>query len=240
MFYSAAVSSSQLGRERSRQRADHRPLLLTPPTTEPVRPSPPPPTPGSIAERHHERPPVDVTVELVIEGEEAEKLWETYRVNFAPLGELAALQHVFSREEILDELADPRIQKIVGWEGAEPVGLGMVTNELECVPQMSPEFLRARYPEHAARNAIYYGILVAVSSPHRGLTLFNRVYTTLWQIAAADDGVLAFDICKFNRDAFDADSLIDRIASNFPDSSVRVADQQTWWVAELPKPIPGS
>ncbi|NND74214.1 MAG: hypothetical protein HKN44_04335 [Ilumatobacter sp.] len=219
-------------------RPDRRPSIVPP--TRVVLPSPPEAGPASartIGERHPASPELSVTVESVITGEDAEKLWDTYYVNFAPLGELAFLQHVFSRDEIIGELANPRITKIVGWAGTEPVGMGMVTNDLESVPQISPDFLRARYPDHAARGGIYYGILVAVSPQQRGLTLFNRIYTELWQVAAKAGGILAFDICQFNREAFDTDALVERIASNFPDGRVAVADQQTWYIAELPNPI---
>lgn len=191
----------------------------------------------TAAEEARSTVPLTLTIESVIEGDDADRLWETYRLSFGPLEHLAALQHMFSREEMLAEFAEPRIQKIVGWEGDQPVALGMVTNHLECVPQMSPKFLRARYPDHADRNAIYYGILVAVASKHRGLTVFNRLYTQLWQVAAENGGVLAFDICGFNRQAFDTDALVERIAGRFPDGSVSIVDQQTWYVADLPRPL---
>ena len=234
----AATPSRQirdLQRAESRAPSVRRPVL-TPPTVDRVPPVPPSPSSGVITATR--TPPVTISIESVVTGDDADKMWETYRVNFEPLAELAALQHMFTKEEVLAELENPKIHKIVGWEGAEPVGLGMVTNHLQSVPQISPEFLRSRYPEHAARDAIYYGIFVAVSHAQRGLTLFNRLYTELWQIAAQANGVLAFDISKFNRDAFDTDSLTQRIAASFPKSSVGIADQQTWYVAELPLPIP--
>ena len=120
-----------------------------------------------------------------------------------------------------------------------PVGLAMVTNSLEDVPQISPAFLRSRYPDHAARDAIYVGILVMVAPGFRGRTLFARLSTELWQVPAAGGGVLVFDICDFNREVFGAEKLAQRIADNFPRSAVQVLDRQTWYVAELPEPIPG-
>lgn len=176
----------------------------------------------------------------MIEGADAELLWEAYRLNFEPLEELAILQHMYEREEVLAELANPNITKIVGWEGETPVGLGMVTNHLESVPQISPRYLRAKYPEHAAQNRIFFGILVAVSPEHRGMTLFNRIYLEMWNIPARQGGVLVFDICEFNRITFDTDQLVQRIGANFPQSSVETIDRQTWYAAELPKPLPGS
>lgn len=195
---------------------------------------------GSLIEQHPVAAPISITHESSITGAAAEALWESYRENFEPLAELAILQHLYTRDEMLAEFANPRILKIVGWQGGVPVGLGMVTNSLEDVPQISPRFLRARYPQHAERNTIYFGILVMVAPGLRGRTLFSRLYTELWQVPATAGGVLVFDICDFNRDAFQADALAQRIADSFPRSDLQVLDRQTWYVAELPEPIPES
>lgn len=193
----------------------------------------------SILETHPAAAPVTITHEVSIIGSQAESLWEAYRTTFEPLAELAVLQHLYSRDEVLAELANPRITKIVGWQAGEPVGLAMVTNSLEDVPQISPAFLRSRFPEHAARNTIYVGILVMVAPGFRGRTLFARLSTELWQVPALASGVLVFDVCDFNREVFGAEKLAQRIADNFPRSLVEVLDRQTWYVAELPEPIPG-
>ena len=192
----------------------------------------------SVLELPPSAPHLVITHELSITGPEAETLWEAYRTNFEPLAELAILQHLYSRDEVLAELRNPRIIKIVGWQDDRPVGLAMVTNSLEDVPQISPAFLRSKYPEHAARNAIYVGILVMVAPGVRGLTLFGRLSTELWQVAALAGGVLVFDVCDFNRTVFGAEKLAQRIADSFPRSDVQVLDRQTWYVAELPEPIP--
>ncbi len=193
----------------------------------------------SILEAHPSAAPITITHEVSITGPTAEALWEAYRVNFEPLAELAVLQHLYPRDEVLAELANPRITKIVGWQEGEPVGLAMVTNCLEDVPQISPAFLRSRYPEHAARNAIYVGIVVMVTPGARRRTLFGRLSAELWQIPAIVGGVLVFDVCDFNREVFGAERLAQQIADNFPRSAVQVLDRQTWYAAELPEPIPG-
>ena len=192
----------------------------------------------SVLESPHAAPPIVITHELSITGAEAETLWEAYRANFEPLAELAVLQHLYSRAEVLAEFRNPRITKIVGRQGDRPVGLAMVTNSLDDVPQISPAFLRAKYPEHAAKSAIYVGILVMIVPGVRGLTLFGRLSTELWQVAALAGGVLVFDVCDFNCTVFGAEKLAQRIADSFPRSDVRVLDRQTWYATELPEPIP--
>jgi hypothetical protein len=215
-----------------------KPPLVTKEAVEPaIRLEPPTAPSGSVIDLHPSAPPVHITHETTVTGATAEALWEAYYANFKPLEPLAILQHCYPKNEVLAEFANPRITKIVGWQGGEPVGLAMVTNSLEDVPQISPEFLRAKYPAQAAANSIYFGILVMVAPGVRGLTLFSRLSIELWQIPARAGGVLIYDVCDFNRITFDAEKLSQRIADSFPQSTLGVIDRQTWYVAELPKPI---
>ena len=200
-------------------------------------PVPPAPRSSSILDRHPVAPPISITHERSITGELAEELWHTYLENVEPLAEVAVLRHLDSHEEMLAQFANPRILKLVAWQGARPVGLGMVTNCLEDVAEISPAFLRRKYPEYAARDAIYVGMLVMVSPVQRSQTAFSRLYLELWQVPARADGILVFDVCDFNRETFGVDEMSHRIASNFARSSVEVLDRQTWYVAHLPEPL---
>lgn len=203
-------------------------------------PAPPPGATGSVLEQFPASGPITITHHAsVTEPDHVDALWDAYLANIEPLATLAVLRHVDGRDAFVAQLANPRIVKIVGWQDGLPVGLAMVTNSLEDVEEVSPAFLRTRYPEHAARNAIYVGMLVMVSQPLRGRTLFGRLYTELWQVPALDAGILVFDVCEFNRTMFDTDALTERIASAFPRSAASVLDRQTWYAVELPEPIPG-
>jgi hypothetical protein len=216
-----------------------RPVAWSKPQPQPLPPPvPPAPLTGSILDRHPVAPPISITHERSITGEVAEELWHAYLENLQPLAEVAVLRHLDSHEEMLAQFANPRILKLVAWQGAHPVGLGMVTNCLEDVAEISPPFLRLKYPEHAARDAIYIGMLVMVSPGQRSLTTFSRLYLELWQVPARAGGILIFDVCDFNRQAFGVDEMSQRIASNFQRASVEVLDQQTWYVAHLPEPLP--
>ena len=201
-------------------------------------PVPPAPPAGSILDRHPVAPPISITHERSITGELAEELWGSYLANLEPLAEVAVLRHLDSHEEMLAQFANPRILKLVAWQGARAVGLGMVTNCLEDVAEISPAFLRVKYPDHAARNAIYVGMLVMVSPGQRSQTAFSRLYLELWQVPARAGGILVFDVCDFNRHVFGVDEMSRRIARNFPKSSVEVLDRQTWYIAHLPEPFP--
>lgn len=182
--------------------------------------------------------PVTVTHEYVVFGDEAELLWALYDSTVSPLDAVSATEHSESKESVLGYFAEPRITKIIAWEGDEPVGLGMVTNDLRLIYEPSLVFFEERYPEQAARDAIFYGMSVMVKPSRRGMTVFSRIYLDMWQIPAQANGVLAFDMCQFNREMFDGDQLVAGIASNFPNSSWQIVDTQIWYAAVLPEPLP--
>lgn len=197
------------------------------------------PTEAAVERKNRSYDPVTITHETVITGHTADVLLAMHLASFAPLDELAIQRQTGDERELRAVFADPRFTKIVAWKLGQPVGLGVLTNHLDLIPELSPAFLRARYPHHAARDAIYIGIYVTVSSEHRGITLFSRITTEMWNVPAKADGILVFDICEFNREMFATDQLTLQIASAFPRSRVSTVDRQTWYVAELPEPVPG-
>ena len=197
-------------------------------------------------DRHDQQREVDiaprrthVSRELAVTGERAEMLWQMYEHAFAPLEELAMQQHLWSREEVLAELADERIVKFVGWSDDRPVGLGMITRHLDLVPMISPTFLRRRFPEQAERDAIFYGIMIFVRPDYRGKTMFARLGTHMAEETAQAGGVVLFDVCSFNRDNGSLDQNLGRLARPFPRSSMSMVDQQSWFAVELPEAISG-
>lgn len=197
-----------------------------------------PPEPRPISDTPYaEPPPVRISVERVITGDVADELWRQYWANFAPLRTLAAQKQHSDRDEFLALLANPEVITYVGWEGDRPVGMAMVTNSLDDVPELSPDFVRERFPEQAGRDAVYVGIYVMVDPNHRGITLFHRLYMECWQLAARARGVLIVDTCEFNRTTFDTDDLARRVGEGFPNCTVSVLDRQTWYAAVLPEPL---
>ena len=99
----------------------------------------------------------------MLTGAPAEALYRLYRPAFEPLKVRSAARQVLTRSEFFDQMRDDRVDKYVAWEnGAEPIGMITLTRHLESVPWISPEYFAARYPEHWARNAIYYlGFILA-------------------------------------------------------------------------------
>ena len=175
-----------------------------------------------------------MTVELVPARASWNKLWDLYAEAFEPLQELALLNHLYPRESFEALVADERVTKLIAWIDGRPVGLAMITNELELVPQISPPFLHARYPEQAARGAVFFGIMVFVADSHRRSTAFARLIAGMGQITAEAGGVVVFDICRHNMAAIELDRQIATISRWFPGSSFEQVDEQRYFAATLP------
>lgn len=175
-----------------------------------------------------------VTIEPLPERSSWDALWDLYLGAFEPLQELALLNHLYPRADFDALLDDERITKLIARSDGEPVGLAMITNELQLVPQISPPFLHARYPEQAARQAVYFGIMVFVAEGHRRSTAFARLIAGMGQITAGVGGVVVFDICRHNMASIELDRQISSISRWFPGSSFEQVDEQRYFAATLP------
>jgi fatty acid desaturase len=165
-----------------------------------------------------------------------DRLWSIYSTAFEPLRELALLNHLYPRE-VFDELVrDDRVFKVIAWIDDEPVGVALVTNHLDLVPQISPPFLHRRYPEFAAREAIFFGIFVCVEANARAKSVTPRLITGMAQIAAARGGVVICDISQHNSD-MGVDRMVGRITDWFPNSSFGLIDSQHFFEAIYPEPL---
>lgn len=140
-----------------------------------------------------------VVIDDVVEGPRAANLYELYLVSFGTLRTEAAARHVMTLAEFEEEMRDPRILKYTVWRTPDdPVALCTITTHLDAVPWVSPDFYAARYPEHAARRAIYYMALALVHPEPGNYRLFEHVVRATVGPCAADHGVLAYDVCRYN------------------------------------------
>jgi hypothetical protein len=179
---------------------------------------------------------VTVTISNRIDPVHLPRLWEIYRTAFEPLRELALLNHLYPRDVFEELLLDDRVFKIIGWRDGEPLGIAAATNQLELVPQISPPFLHRRYPEHAARDAIYFGIFVCVDVNARVNSLTGRLIAGMGQVAAVRGGVIISDVSQHNVD-LGVDRMVGRVTSWFPDGGFSRIDSQHYYESVLPIPL---
>jgi hypothetical protein len=174
-----------------------------------------------------------VTVLSELDEPTARLFWELYVAAFGPLRTRAAARQVLHEDEFLEEMVDPRVWKYVVHDvTGQPVGLTTLTKHLETVPWISPEYYEARYPQHFARQAVYYLGFTLVAKGARHLSSFATMLEAVADQVAADRGVCGYDICAFNNEAMRFDANIEAMLNRGRRVPVERLDAQTYYIAD--------
>ncbi|MET7769618.1 hypothetical protein [Nocardia sp. NPDC005366] len=179
-------------------------------------------------------PEVRVTVETAIPDDRIEMFYRLYEEAFGPLRTKAIARQVLHREEFREEMTDPRVLKYVArTEAGEPIGLTTLTRHLETVPWISPEYFAARYPEHAARNAIYYAGFTLVAPSARQGAAFHAMIKSVVQVMVAERAAVGWDICSYNNTQLSFADSIRAVLDEQANVEVAVEDSQTYYTAQF-------
>jgi len=118
--------------------------------------------------------------------------WSVYREAFKVTDRETPCRQSFSHDELLAALADPKIQKWVVEIGGSLAGLGLITNDLECVPWINALYFETRYPKLFSKHLIYYLLGIAADScfsgDRPGKLLLDAMIGSL-----PEDATVAFD-----------------------------------------------
>lgn len=173
-----------------------------------------------------------IGIEPVVDGELAEDFYQLYLAAFEPLRTRAVARQVLHREEFLAEMVDPRIEKYVARDDTGyAIGLSTMTRHLETVPWISPEYFAARYPEHAARNAIFYIGFTLTRPGQRGPKLAAAMIDALVETLLPEQAVVAYDICSYNDTRLRFGTNIASFFRRTAEVTVEPVDAQTYYSA---------
>lgn len=173
--------------------------------------------------------------EDIVSGRAAESLFELYRSAFDPLKTQSAARQVLTRDEFFAQLEDRRIDKYVAWEDDHdnPVGIITLTRHLEAVPWISPEYFAARYPEQSARQAVYYMGFILARPMTRQTRFLETIVALCVERLLADQAVIAFDMCSYNKDVLNLSERISRVVRHLSTSHVQQLDTQVYYAVNF-------
>jgi hypothetical protein len=182
-----------------------------------------------------------VTIEQKISADLIESFYELYVAAFGPLRTRAAARQVLSLEEFIEEMTDPRVDKYVVWnaddDGVEQaIALTTFTNDLATVPWIEPAYYEHHYPDHFARNAVYY---LGFTLVHPGLHqagLFRLTVAKIVRRLVEERAVCAWDICAHNDTVLELGAGIERVISRLADVTVGSVDVQTYYASTFHGP----
>ena len=182
-----------------------------------------------------------VTIETAVDLQTAERFYALYLRTFGDLAVKAVARQLLHRHEFMEEMFDPRIDKYLARdETGEPVAMCTLTRHLETVPWISPDYFRHHYPDHSARDAVYYLGFVLVDADHRGAHLSLDLIRRLSETLIEERAMCAYDICSFNNEVLGLADAIESLITGMADVDVATIDTQTYYraIARGPRKVP--
>ena len=175
--------------------------------------------------------PVSITVETHIDLDTAQSLYEFYLEEFGELATKAVARQVLHKHEFMDAMDDERVHKYLARDQqGQVVAMCTLTSHLETVPWVSPAYFTHRYPEHAARGAVYYLGFVLVRRQCRRSRLFRQLIERVVEVLVSERAVCSYDICGLNDDHM-LGGNIEALLHGISDVEVAPVDAQTYYTA---------
>ncbi len=159
-----------------------------------------------------------------------------YRESFAELEITAAGRQSHTDAEFIEEMANPAVLKFVAWVDGVAASMVFISNDLTTVPWISVPYYRHRFPDHYARQAIYYvGALLVHPGYRRGAAL-AAVLRVAAQVVAGNDGLAAFDCCEHNSTTVQLPRVVAMLLRRTCDVAEHKIDVQSYYALELRNP----
>ncbi len=157
------------------------------------------------------------------------EFYDLYRLAFDPLKKRSVARQVLSSDEFRDQMLDERVAKYVARSATgQALGLTTLTNALDSVPWISPEYFTEHYPEQSARKAVYYlGFTLAHPSQRHRRFVETLIMIGL-QSLALDHAVIAFDVCAYNNLELRFNERIAKALLKFPTAKLELIDTQSY------------
>ena len=151
------------------------------------------------------------------------------------LESVTALSQVYTDRELQSIAENRRIMKVLVRDGAQLVGFGAMTNDLDGLVQFNARFFRQRFPEEAARDALYYAVAVIVDPSHWNRGVLNALTDTCAQTMEENGGeILLWDLVDFLHER-QSEWLGARLSARYGVTiSHDVIDTQRWMATRLP------
>lgn len=182
---------------------------------------------------------VTITVATAVDEDTATRYYALYRDTFSELATRAVARQVLHEEEFREEMRDDRVMKYLAWDTRGTlVGMSTLTRDLRTVPWISPDYFAHHYPEHTARDAVFYLGFTLVDRRRRRAQVFGAMITTIVELLVAERAVCGYDLCSFNDHTVGLGPSIERLLHRNAGLELRQVDVQTYYAAVFDGSVP--
>jgi hypothetical protein len=165
--------------------------------------------------------------------------WNLYQRAFDDLRGVAVQRHLMYENEFAAVAADDRVAKYVVTDSqrGRVAALATMTNDLNAVPLISPEYFAQHWATLYQARKIWYVSFVAVEPDYQGTGAMGLLIGRMCQEVGSDGGVICVDICEHNETRHRLPTAIGALANTYtPGVNRKRLDAQVFWAYEFPTP----
>ncbi|HTW14983.1 MAG TPA: hypothetical protein VMF51_07630 [Nocardioides sp.] len=182
---------------------------------------------------------ITITVATSVDHETAARYYQLYRDTFSELATRAVARQLLHEEEFMEEMDDERVMKYLAWSAeGELIGMSTLTRDLSTVPWISPDYFAHHYPEHTARNAVFYLGFTLVERRRRQAQVFQAMISTIVELLVEERAVCGYDLCAFNDKIVGLGPSIERLLHRNAGLTLTEVDLQTYYSAVFDGTVP--
>ena len=99
------------------------------------------------------------------------------------------------------------------------------------MPWISPAYFAHHYPDHTARDAVYYLGFILVDQEHRQAHLCFDIVYDIARMLADKEAMCAYDLCAFNKEVLGLADSVEALIGSTIKADFAVMDTQTYYRA---------
>ena len=165
--------------------------------------------------------------------------WSLYERAFDDLRSLAVQRHLMVRPEFDELMLDKRVTKYLvrDTERGRAAALATLTNDLDAVHLISPEYFQRHYPELYEQRRIWYVGFVAVEPEYQGSPAMSRLIERLCEDVGGANGLVCLDICEHRSRRMLAAGIERMAGQHLAGLKRERLDAQIYWGYTFPEPV---
>jgi ribosomal protein S18 acetylase RimI-like enzyme len=175
-----------------------------------------------------------------IHDELADAVWRLYNEAFEELRSSAVQRHLMNRDEFDEVVRDPRVLKYIAVDpeqGDRLCAMSTLTNRLDAIPLISPEYFQRRWPAHFAAGRIWYIGFLGIRPDCRSTGVFEQLVEAMYEARRTGPVLVAFDVSRRNERYGFPQAIREALERHAGPMETHRLDEQTYWAFEAPEPM---
>jgi hypothetical protein len=164
-----------------------------------------------------------------------DSLWSVYERAYIRSAEATVTHEMLDRLEFADQLADHTNRVWVVWDEDRPVGLALISTDVNRTRWLSERYFKTHFPERYSAGQVHYVVWVTIHPSYVASAAITTLAKQALAVEAADGALLVFDVPEVNQpnDEGGASELMIRLARSVGEADLVPLSTQRYFAVDF-------